>query len=145
LELNANGKVEFTMSPATNRHSQIQFRLGSLLERKLGGEASIECSILTRQGVKVADAVWYSPDFLETHGYATPYPKAPELCIEIAPPSNTNDELMGKTRLYLEAGAVEAWIVRADGTVGMYGPEGRRAKSVLGITMDSLESLPAGH
>lgn len=141
LELNAKGKVEFAMSPATNRHSQVQFRIGALLERKLGGEASIECSILTGQGVKVADVVWYSSAFLDSHGYATPYPQAPELCIEVASPSNTNDELIEKTQLYLEAGAIEAWIVRENGVIEMYGSDGPRTESVLGVVIDASKLI----
>ena len=139
LELNEDGKVEFAMSPATNRHSHWQFRIGVMLERALGGEALVECSILTGKGVKVADVVWCSPVFLARHGYETPYPKAPELCIEVASPSNTTDELAKKTQLYLEAGAVEAWIVCGDGVVEVYGPEGRRAQSSFGIAVTLLE------
>lgn len=139
LELNEDGKVEFAMSPATNRHSYWQFRIGVMLERALGGEALVECSILTSKGVKVADVVWCSPAFLTRHGYETPYTQAPELCIEVASPSNTADELAKKTRLYLEAGAVEVWIVREDGTVELYGPEGQRERSVFGIQVAPLE------
>ena len=139
LELNENGKVEFAMSPATNRHSYWQFRIGVMLERALGGEALVECSILTSKGVKVADVVWCSPAFLARHSYETPYPKAPELCIEVTSPSNTTDELATKTRLYLEAGAVEVWIVREDGTVELYGPEGRREQSVFDIKVAPLK------
>jgi Uma2 family endonuclease len=139
LELNEDGKVEFAMSPATNRHSYWQFRIGVLLERTLGGEALVECSILTSKGVKVADVVWCSPAFLGRHGYETPYTQAPELCVEVISPSNTADELANKTQLYLEAGAVEAWIVREDGTVKLYGPEGQRAQSVFGIKVTPLE------
>ena len=138
LELNENGKVELTVSPATNRHSRWQFRIGALLERELGGESSVECSILTRQGVKVADVVWYSSEFLERYGDATPYPQAPELCVEIASPSNTADELREKTRLYLAAGAVEVWIVGVDRTVELHGLEGRRTQSVMGIAIPSF-------
>ncbi len=139
LELNEEGKVEFAMSPATNRHSYWQFRIGVFLERTLGGEALVECSILTGKGVKVADAVWCSPAFLARHGYETPYTQAPELCVEVISPSNTADELDEKAQLYLEAGAVEAWIVHEDGAVELYGPEGWRAQSVFGIKVAPLE------
>jgi Uma2 family endonuclease len=98
-----------------------------------------ECSILTSKGVKVADVVWASDAFFACYRDATPYPKAPELCIEVASPSNTAEELAKKTQLYLEAGAVEAWIVREDGTVELYGPEGRREQSVFGIQVAPLE------
>ena len=139
LELNEDGKVEFAMSPASNRHSHWRFRIGVMLERALGGEALVECSILTDKGVRVADVVWCSPVFLARHGYETPYTQAPELCIEVASPSNTTDELAKKTQLYLEAGAVEAWIVCGDGIVEVYGPEGRRAQSSFGIAVTPLE------
>ncbi|MDG4551794.1 MAG: Uma2 family endonuclease [Candidatus Contendobacter sp.] len=138
LELNEAGKVEFAMSPATNRHSYWQFRIGVMLERALGGEALVECSILTGKGVKVADVVWCSPAFLARHGYETPYTQAPELCVEVTSPSNTTDELNEKVRLYLEAGAVEAWIVHEDGVVELYGSEGRRRQSVFGIAVAPL-------
>ena len=139
LELNEDGKVEFAMSPATNRHSYWQFRIGVMLERALGGEALVECSILTGKGVKVADVVWCSAAFLARHGYETPYTQAPELCVEVVSPSNTTDELNEKAQLYLAAGAAEVWIVREDGTVELYGSEGQRTQSVFGVTVAPLE------
>ena len=140
LELNEDGKVEFAMSPASNRHSLLQGKLQALLLRCLPhGVQMPECSILTSKGVKVADVVWASNMFFERYRDATPYPKAPELCIEVASPSNTTDELAKKTQLYLEAGAVEAWIVCGDGVVEVYGPEGRRARSSFGIAVAPLE------
>ena len=98
LELNEDGKVEFAMSPASNRHSLLQGKLQALLLRCLPhGVQMPECSILTSKGVKVADVVWASNAFFERYRDATPYPKAPELCIEVASPSNTTDELAKKT------------------------------------------------
>ena len=140
LELNEDGKVEFAISPATNRHSLFQGMLQVLLLQCLpNGVQMPECSILTRKGVKVADVVWTSDAFFARYRDATPYPKAPELCIEVASPSNTADELNEKAQLYLEAGAVEVWIVREDGMVELYGPEGRREQSVFGIQVAPLE------
>ena len=81
-----------------------QFRIGVMLERALGGEALVECSILTSKGVKAADVVWCSPAFLARHGYQAPYTQAPELCVEVISPSNTADELNKKARLYLKPG-----------------------------------------
>lgn len=57
----------------------------------------------------------------------------------MASPSNTTEELAKKTRLYLEAGAVEAWIMCEDGTVEVYGPEGRRTHSSFGISVAPLD------
>jgi len=128
------------MSPATNWHSWLQAQLLAFLMRSLPDGAQMpECSILTSKGVKVADVVWASKAFLTRHRHATPYPQAPELCIEVASPSNTARELTEKIRLYLEAGAIEVWIVREDGTVELYGPEGQRAQSAFGITVALLD------
>ena len=140
LELNEDGKVEFAMSPATNRHSLFQGRLQALLLRCLpNGIQMPECSILTSKGVKVADVVWASEAFFARYRDATPYPKAPDLCIEVASPSNTTYELHEKAQLYLAAGAAEVWIVREDGTVELYGSEGQRTQSVFGVTVAPLE------
>ncbi|MBK8454752.1 MAG: Uma2 family endonuclease [Thiofilum sp.] len=48
---------------------------------------------------------------MDTFGYATPYPKAPELCVEIVSPSNSKQEITEKVELYLAKGAQEVWIV----------------------------------
>lgn len=138
LELNEEGKVEFAMSPASNRHPHWQFRIGVLLERALGGGALVGCSILTRKGVKVADVVWCSPAFLAQHGYETPYTRDPELCVEVASPSNTADELAEQALLYLDAGAVEAWVVREDGQVEIFSADGRRMQSTFGVVVEPL-------
>ena len=136
LELNEDGKVEFAMSPATNRHSLLQGMLQAFLLRNFPqGVQMPECSILTSKGVKVADVVWASDTFFEQYRDATPYPRAPELCVEVASPSNIADELSEKTELYLKAGAVEVWIVREDGTVELYGAEGRRVESTFGVAI----------
>ena len=52
------------------------------------GEVIAECSIQTSEGVKVADIAWASTEFINEFAYKTPYPKAPEICVEIVSPSN---------------------------------------------------------
>lgn len=52
------------MSPATNKRSWLQGEILGLLRRHLpNGRVLPECSIQTSEGVKVADAVWASPEF----------------------------------------------------------------------------------
>jgi len=104
-----------------------------LLERLLGGEAISECSIDTPEGVKVADVAWCSPEFLARHGYETPYSSAPEICVEIRSPSNSEEEIRFKVGLYLEQGAKEVWIVLETGSVRFFGPEGERSESSFPI------------
>jgi Uma2 family endonuclease len=137
IELNAWGKIE--MSPASNRHGLLQARIASELARQLaGGEAITECSVLTQIGVRVPDVVWASTQFLDLHGVVTPFPHAPEICVEIVSPSNSEDEIEAKTAAYLAAGAQEVWIVSEDGAVQYFGSSGRLQQSRFRVAL----SLP---
>ena len=129
IELDEYGRI--VMSPATNRHSELQGDLYFLLRRALAGQGKplVECSIETTKGVKVADVAWRSHQFLNQYGSATPYPHAPELCVEIVSPSNRRPELREKIALYLAAGAREVWIVAEDRQIEIYGPNGRLNRS----------------
>lgn len=131
IELDRYGNI--LMSPAGNRRGRLQVRIASLLERSLGNEAISECSIDTPEGVKVADAAWCSPEFLHRHGYETPYPSAPEICVEIRSPSHSEEETRFKVGLYFEQGAKEVWIVLETGSVRFFGPEGERSESIFRV------------
>jgi Uma2 family endonuclease len=128
IELNRFGTI--LMSPASNRHGRIQGRMAANLVNKLpGGEVITECSIQTAEGVKVADVVWASDEFIRQFTYETPYPKAPELCIEIVSPSNA--EISGKVDLYLAKGAQEVWVISEDGTTAVYSHIGTIGRSAI--------------
>ena len=110
IELNKFGKL--LMSPASNSHGMLQGQLAAALVNKHPeGKVITECSVHTSEGVKVADVAWASNAFLSEFGYTTPYPKAPELCVEIVSPSNSKEEITGKVELYLAKGAQEVWVV----------------------------------
>ena len=113
IELNKWGRIE--MSPASNRRGIAQAELATELRRRRGGKALVECSIQTSDGVRVADVAWISNKLLKAFGDATPFPRAPELCVEIMSPNNTWADMHMKTSLYLEAGALEVWVVGLDG------------------------------
>ncbi|XOF34925.1 MAG: Uma2 family endonuclease [Candidatus Electrothrix sp. YB6] len=130
IELNRFGKI--LMSPASNQHGRIQGRMAANLINKLpSGEVITECSIQTSEGVKVADVAWASDEFIRAFAYATPYPKAPEICIEIVSPSNSKAELTGKVDLYLAKGAQEVWVVYEDGRITTFSHIGEIKKSIL--------------
>lgn len=134
IELNRYGKIE--MTPASNKHGRLQSHISALLERKLKkGEALTECSIQTTEGVKVADAAWCSKAFIKQYGYETPYSHAPEICIEIVSPCNSKEEMTNKAKLYLQAGAKEAWILWENGIVDYYDQTGRIEQSNYGINV----------
>ena len=119
IELNKFGKL--LMSPASNHHASIQGRLAAILFNKLPeGEVLTECSIETSDGVKVADVAWLSNDFINEFSYTTPYPKAPEICVEIVSPSNSKIEISTKVDLYLAKGAHEVWVVYDLNKINIY-------------------------
>lgn len=124
IELNRFGKL--LMSPASNKHGIAQSRIGALLTNKHPNGVTIsECSIQTPEGTKVADVAWASDAFIEEWGTVTPFPRAPELCVEIVSPSNSREEMQIKTALYLEAGAEEVWIVYIDSHLEIFTAAGQ--------------------
>ena len=129
-ELNKFGQI--LMSPASNRHGIVQNRVARGIESvKRDGVVIIECSVLTSEGVKVAYVAWASDDFIVEFGDLTPFPKAPEICVEIVSPCNSKAEMEEKIRLYLEKGAQEVWIVTEYGKVSFYTHTGRSKKSKI--------------
>lgn len=114
IELNRWGRIE--MSPASNQHGLMQVDLATeLRQSRPGGRVLVECSIQTSDGVRVADVAWVSNERLAGFAGATPYPGAPELCVEIMSPSHSRAEMHMKAGLYLEAGAKEVWIITPQG------------------------------
>jgi Uma2 family endonuclease len=69
------------------------------------------------------------------HGDATPLPQAPEICVEVLSPSNTQAEMEMKTRFYLAAGAVEVWWVAATGALRVFDERGEQTASRYGVTL----------
>lgn len=130
IELNRFGNI--LMSPASNEHGRIQMKIGSNLMNKVPkGEVIAECSIQTSEGVKVADVAWASDEFINEFAYKTPYPKAPEICVEIVSPSNSKDEISGKVDLYLAKGAIEVWIVYENNRINIFTHTGIIEKSQI--------------
>jgi len=129
IERNKFGKL--LMSPASNNHGRLQYAVGRRIEKgNNNGVVIMECSIDTLDGVKVADVVWASDEFIENHGYQTPYDIAPEICVEIISSSNTDAEMQEKIQLYLAKGAKEVWICNSDGVVSFYSHAGKQARSL---------------
>jgi Uma2 family endonuclease len=135
VELNAWGKIE--MSPASNRHGRLQARTASELSRQMPeGEAITEASVLTDIGVRVPDVVWASASFLKEHGEETPFSRAPEICIEIVSPSNSDAETREKVRAYLAAGATEVWVIPEDAQARYFDRSGEVRASRYPVKLD---------
>jgi Uma2 family endonuclease len=141
IELNAWGKIE--MSPANNRHARLQGELAFELRRQLpGGAVLTECSLFTTLGIRVPDVVWASDAFMTAYGEITPYMRAPEICVEIASPSNPKGEAEEKTRAYLEAGAREVWIVAQEGAIRYFTAAGEQAATSFPIAISLPPPIP---
>ena len=129
VELNRFGQI--VMSPASNEHGRWQTRIAAaLLTLADGGEVITECSIDTADGTKVADVAWGSSAFFVRHGLVTPLPAAPDICVEIVSPSNSEEGLEGKIALYLERGAREVWLCGESGDLSFFSATGRLDRSL---------------
>ena len=136
IELDVWGRI--LMSPASNRHGIVQLEVGHRL-RPLGGKALVEASVATSTGVLVADVAWASSEFMARRGTESPFTEAPEICVEIASPSNSLKELREKVAAYLDSGALEAWIVYpASKRIEFYGGTGSLAGTAFEIDLDGV-------
>lgn len=130
IELNQYGAI--VMTPASNRHGHLQVEVAYLLKTlRPEGRTLTECSVDSSNGVKVADVAWLSALFVETHGEATPYELAPELCVEILSPSNSRGEMAEKMQLYFGRGAHEVWLCSEKGDLEFHAPDGQSEASRL--------------
>jgi Uma2 family endonuclease len=120
IETDAFGQVIMMPCPGFS-HSSLQANALSLLTQLLPhGRAQPECPLSTLGGVKGIDVIWISDSRLAEARQGELLIKAPEVCLEIASPSNTRESLTEKKRLYFESGANEVWICDLDGNVSFY-------------------------
>lgn len=128
IELNSWGKIE--MSPASFWHGRLQGAVASQLAPQLpDGEVLTEVPVQTAIGIRVPDVAWASAEFLSLNADSSPAPRAPEICIEIVSPSNSQEEIKEKISAYLNAGALEVWIVSENGETKYFDLEGERKTS----------------
>ena len=97
------------------------------------GEVLAETAISTTDGVKVTDAARLSPGRTQELDAGSCLLRAPEICMEVLSPSNSQLEMAEKRALYFEAGAAEVWICRLDGamTFHLRADLEQRSKSAL--------------
>src|SRR6516225_9536868 len=103
IEIDAFG--HFLMSPPPDAlHRKRGFRITALLEALLPGDGAY-------------------PE--------QPLSPAPDICVEILPPSNTQAEIDRKCALYFAAGAREVWICDRDNQIRFFLPQGQVERSTL--------------
>ncbi len=130
VETTAAGVVR--MTPTMYYHgghaARIARRLGDLMG---GGEVIVECAVETADGVKEADVAWLSDALADRMQDVAACPVAPEVCVEVVSPSNTEEEMMGKRDLFLGAGAREYWLCDREGEMRFFDASGQLAASAM--------------
>jgi Uma2 family endonuclease len=109
LDLDRWGRI--VVSPVNTEHGGVAGELSHLLRSQLGGRTLVEVGVRTKEGVFAPDVAWCSESYWNERREQSPLEVAPELCVEIASPTNTLRDLRMKARSYIEAGAVESWIL----------------------------------
>ena len=104
IETDRHGHIIMSPPPAPS-HGSFQSEIAYLLRGFMpNGRTLTECPISTADGVKAADVAWASPECMRQLGDGVCFPLAPDICVEVVSPSNTEPELKEKMALYFDAG-----------------------------------------
>ncbi len=121
IETDRHGHIIMS-PPAAATHGSFQAEIAYLLRTLLPkGRVLTECPVSTADGVKITDVAWASPACLRELAGGVCFPRAPEICVEVISPSNTEGEIREKTALYFDAGASEVWLCAQDGQMSFLG------------------------
>ena len=117
IETDRHGHIIMSPPPAAS-HGGMQSEIAYLLRTLIsGGRVLTECPISTADGVKAADVAWASQQRVRELGNRGCFSKAPEICVEVLSPGNTDAEISEKMALYFDAGAAEVWICALAGNM----------------------------
>ena len=127
IETDRYGHIIMSPPPAPS-HGSFQSEIAHLLRSLMGaGRVLTQCPISTADGVKAADVAWASPERLRELGVQVCFARAPEICVEVISPSNTEEEIREKLALYFDAGASEVWLCAQSGAMRFFGPGAGRS------------------
>jgi Uma2 family endonuclease len=120
IETDRHGHIIMTPPPAP-KHGSLQSEIAHQLRIRISnGRVITECPISTADGVKGTDVAWASAETMRALGARVSFPRAPDVCVEVLSPSNTDAEMREKTALYFDAGAREVWICADTGAVTFF-------------------------
>lgn len=119
IETNRFGEIIMS-PPPRKQHGRFQVIICAKLNALLpDGVIVSESPVSTSDGVKGPDVTWASPE-RESLNPDDLYEIAPEICVEVVSPTNTQQQLAEKRALYFDAGAEECWICEMDGSMRFF-------------------------
>jgi Uma2 family endonuclease len=129
IETDRHGNVIMTPPPAPS-HGSYQSEIAHLLRTLMPtGRVMTECPLSTADGVRAADVAWASPERMRELGQRSCFPLAPEICVEIISPRDSESEIHEKLALYFDAGAREVWTCSKGGKMSFHAKSNPRALS----------------
>lgn len=110
-----NGQI-VEKNGVTFQHSKIQSRLDRawgnyMISSGQGGEVCVEVPCRTNKQVRRPDVAYITADLLAQFGEFETLPQSLPLVAEIASPTDLVEDFFAKAREYLEANALEVWLV----------------------------------
>ncbi len=122
VETDRYGRI--TLYPlAPPHHGRNQGNAALWLKKLLpDGETIIACPISTADGVRTPDVAWVSKGRWIDLGNRACFLEAPEICVEVITPGESEKLTGEKTALYFDAGAKEVWLCGSFGTMTFLGP-----------------------
>jgi Uma2 family endonuclease len=127
VETDRHGHIIMSPPPAPSHGSYQSFIASLLVQLMPQGNTITECPISTADGVRAADVAWASPERMRQLGNRSCFPVAPEICVEVLSPGNTDAEMGEKAALYFDAGAKEVWLCNSAGGMKFIIPGTARA------------------
>ncbi len=129
IETDRHGNIIMSPPPAFS-HGHKGFRIAKLMESLIsGGSASVEVPISTSDGVRAADVAWLTDDQLAAAKETNVLTSAPDICVEVISPRNSEAEMREKMALYFDAGASEVWLCDEDGSLRFFSASGSQMEA----------------
>src|SRR5437867_314827 len=141
IETDRHGHIILSPPPAPS-HGRFQSEIAYLLRSLMGaGGVLTECPISTADGVKAADVAWASPERMRQLGEQVCFSRAPDICVEVMSPSNTEAEIQEKIALYFDAEAREVWLCSRNGEMSFFAPGSSRPMPVSKLCLQFAKQI----
>ncbi len=103
----------FNMTAKTRRiQSKLDYYWRSfMISSGQGGEVYVEISCRTAGRARTPDVAYITPELLAEYGEFSVLPASFPLLAEVVSPNDLAEDLLAKTKEYLEAGSLEVWLL----------------------------------